>query len=59
MERLKFELEELLRGGFAPNVILFREFDYIKPELSWRACIFQPGCYWVTSGGAITFSLSL
>lgn len=30
LENLKFELEELLRGGFAPNVILLKEFNYNK-----------------------------
>lgn len=30
IESFKFKLEALLRGGFAPNVILLREFDYNK-----------------------------
>lgn len=30
IEGFKFQLEELLRGGFAPNVVLLREFNYKK-----------------------------
>ncbi|WP_299823794.1 hypothetical protein [uncultured Pontibacter sp.] len=39
------QLAELLKGGFAPKIILLREFSYHKAGVNWVAFIFLPGYF--------------